>query len=237
MQTSLVQKLAAYKPSQEGIDLVKQTKMLLLVGISGAGKDTMKVQLLKHGGYHHIISHTTRSPRYNHGLLEQDGVDYHFISLEEAEKMLDEQAFIEAKSYSDNIYGTSLREIRIAHDSGAIAVTAIEVQGVAEYKALSDDVRAVFLLPPSFDVWQRRLAQRYEGTTLDEEDIAKRMNTAKEELAHALETDYFHFVINDELSKTFDTINRLAHHEPVDNTDDETRALAQKIARELENHN
>src|SRR3989344_4144134 len=186
MTPSLEQKLASYKPTQSAINLVGQAKILLLVGISGAGKDTVKTQLIKRGGYHHIISHTTRPPRFNHGVLEQDGIDYHFISLRRAEQMIDEQAFIEVKTYSGNVYGTSVDEILAASKSGEVAITDLEIQGVAEYKSLSRGVRAVFLLPPSYEVWQERLSRRYSGGIVDQEDIAKRMRTAKQELDHAL---------------------------------------------------
>src|ERR1700694_1851350 len=118
MTPSLVSAIEHYKPSQSVINTVIHTKILLLVGISGAGKDTVINQLLQTGSYHYIVSHTTRAPRTNHGLLEQDGVEYHFITFKQAEEMLKQQAFVEAKRYGNNLYGTSAAEIQAAHDSG-----------------------------------------------------------------------------------------------------------------------
>ncbi|HEY5152503.1 MAG TPA: hypothetical protein VII55_00865, partial [Candidatus Saccharimonadales bacterium] len=136
MDKALARKLSAYRPAQSTAELIKKTPILLLVGPTGAGKDSLKDKLLATGDYHHIISHTTRPPRINHGVIEQDGREYHFIDAHKAKKMLDDQALIEAKIYSGNLYGTSVAEIQAAKDEGKIAMTDIEVQGVAEYKTL-----------------------------------------------------------------------------------------------------
>lgn len=230
MEDTLKAKLETYRPSKGAIKLVNNTNILLLVGISGAGKDTTKIQLLKHGGYHHIVSHTTRPPRFNHGIMEQDGVDYHFIDLAQANKLVDEQKFIEAKIYSGNVYGTSISEIEVAHNAGQTAVTDLEVQGVVEYKSLNDRVTAVFLLPPDYATWQARLQQRYAGGEIDQVDMKKRMHTASLELQHALETDYFHFVVNDDLTQTVQTVHHLAHA----HTRATPNSIAQKLAIQLE---
>jgi guanylate kinase len=236
MDTHLSVKIAPYVPSAEAIDIVKKTNILLLVGISGAGKDTVSKLLVQQGGYHGITSHTTRSPRINHGQAEQDGVEYHFISMADAERMVADKAFIEVKMYSGNLYGTSLNEIKAAHDTGKIAIAVIEVQGVAEYKALSPEAKAVFLLPPNYETWQQRLKKRYEGFAINEADMQKRMQTAQEELEHALETDYFHFIVNDDLQTTIKEVNEYAHQTTVSNRDDTSREIAQKIATQIAKH-
>src|ERR1039458_2227628 len=89
MNASLAAKLAAYKPAAATTELIRSTPILLLVGPTGAGKDSLKDKLLATGQYHHIVSHTTRPPRINHGIVEQDGREYHFIDMATAEKMLD----------------------------------------------------------------------------------------------------------------------------------------------------
>ncbi|HVV66937.1 MAG TPA: hypothetical protein VHB72_02600 [Candidatus Saccharimonadales bacterium] len=230
----LRQKLLRYKPSTATAQLVQQTPILLLVGISGAGKDSIKTKLLATGNYHHIISHTTRPPRENRGILERDGVEYHFINLAQAEKMLDEGAYVEAKMYSGNVYGTSVAEIQAAHDEGKIAVTDLEVQGVAEYKAMApDSVYAVFILPPDYDTWQERLKSRY-GDSIHQHDLHKRMHTAKLELQDALEKNYFRFVINDELGQTVEAVDEIAHGASAGKESDEGRHVAQEILARLE---
>lgn len=229
----LKQKLSQYKPSDSTINLIQQTPILLLVGVSGAGKDSIKHKLLDTGKYHHIVSHTTRAPRENHGVLEQDGREYHFISLAEAEKMLDEQAFIEAKMYSGNLYGTSVAEIQTAHDDGKIAVTDVEVQGVAEYKSLAPSAQAIFVLPPSYEVWQKRLKSRYEESDISPEDIKRRMQTADQELQEALQKDYFRFVINDGLDQAVQAADAIAHGALAGEESAAARALAEDLLSRL----
>jgi guanylate kinase len=230
--THLRQKLADYKPSAETIELVRSTPIVLLVGVSGAGKDSIKQKLLATGQYHHIVSHTTRQPRENRGIPEQDGVDYHFIDLGEAEKMLDSGAFVEAKLYSDNVYGTSAAEIQRARDDGKVAVTDIEVQGIAEYKAMAPSVHAIFILPPSYEIWQERLRNRYEGKA-DTTDMERRMHTARAELQEALDKDYFDFVINENLDTAVEMVDAIAHGSQADKNAGAAQALAQQLLGQL----
>jgi guanylate kinase len=208
----------------------------LLVGPTGAGKDSLKDKLLETGQYHHIVSHTTRKPRINHGILEQDGREYHFIDKATAEKMLDEHGFIEAKMYSGNLYGTSVAEIRAAHDEGKIAMTDLEVQGVAEYKALDPSVMAVFLLPPDFRTWQERLQRRY-GDVVDAEDSRLRMQTALDELQQLLTTNYYVAVINDDLEETYQHIKTVVDSQNHTTPDEaRARAVAEQLAKDIQAH-
>lgn len=228
----LKQKLENYRPSAATIALVKDTPILLLVGVSGAGKDSIKQRLLESGNYHHIVSHTTRPPRENHGVPEQDGKEYHFITLAESEKMLDSGAYVEAKFYSGNVYGTSAAEIQAAHDDGKIALTDVEVQGVSEYMEISDKVCAIFVLPPSYEVWQQRLRSRYDDD-IDPEDIRRRIQAAKYELEEALHKDYFRFVINDDLDAAVEATNQIAHGAPAGKESEAAHALAHDLLSRL----
>ncbi len=236
MVTPLQQKLIAYQPAEAIKKLIQDTPILVLVGPTGAGKDSLKDKLLQTGRYHHIISHTTRPPRINHGTIEENGREYHFIDKAIAEQMLDDQAFIEAKMYSDNLYGTSVAEIQAAHDQGKIAMTDIEVQGVAEYKALDPGVMAVFLLPPDFQTWQDRLQRRY-GDVVDAADARRRMQTALDELDQLLSTDYYIAVINDDLDTAFDQVQAITSSQDHTTPDEPAaRAVAQQLAQDIRSY-
>lgn len=236
MDDELAAKLAAYKPDESVRQLIKETPILLLVGPTGAGKDSLKDKLLETGEYHHIVSHTTRRPRINHGILEEDGRDYHFIDRAAAERMLDDHGFIEAKMYSGNLYGTSVAEIQAAHDEGKTAMTDIEVQGVAEYKALDPGVMAVFLLPPDFKTWQERLQRRY-GDVVDAEDSRLRMQTALDELQQLLTTDYYVAVINDDLDTALAEIKTIVSSRDHTTPDEpRARAVAEQLAKDIQAH-
>jgi guanylate kinase len=233
MDSSLPDSLKDYKPSNETIELIKSTPILLLVGPTGAGKDSLKDRLLEAGDYHHIVSHTTRPPRINHGVLEADGREYHFIDMQTAENMVSDKSFVEAKVYSGNLYGTSAGEIRAANDEGKIALTDIEVQGVAEYKAFDKNVMAVFLLPPDFETWQARLQRRY-GDVVDAADARKRMETALDEIEQLLSTDYYAGVINDDLNETYEAVQHYASTRTIDAvTQEKAHAVAVKLADDI----
>lgn len=235
MEERLQQLVDTYKISPEATELVRKTPIVLLVGVSGAGKDTIKHRLLQTGKYHHIVSHTTRQPRENGGLMEQDGVDYHFISKDKAVSMLENGEFVEAKKYGDNLYGTSVAEIHQAKNEGKIAITDLEVQGVVEYKALSPNVIAQFILPPDYNEWQRRLHARYGTGGADPEDIAKRMRTAIAELQEALQQPYYHFVVNENLDDALRAVDKIAHHHDEFTTVDRSfRRWAEQLLEDLQ---
>lgn len=215
MDDKISQKLFNYQADESAKQLVKATPILLLVGPSGAGKDSIIGKLSQAGGFHRIISHTTRKPRINKGVMEQDGKDYFFIDKPKAEAMLDDKAFIEAKLYSHNVYGTSVAEIQRAHDEAAIAMTDLEVQGVAEYKELDPNVLAVFLLPPNFEIWQDRLQKRHSKIS-DKEDYCRRLRTALKEFKVLLNNDYYVPVINDDLDETAQYVEQVARTKNVD---------------------
>ena len=118
-----------YQPSDAAIDLVRNTHITLLVGISGAGKDTIKKRLLADSDYRDIISHTTRAPRSNNGVPEVADVDYHFIDEAEARRMVEGQEFIEAKYVHGTVYGTSVSELRQSYDQRKIAITDVMFRG------------------------------------------------------------------------------------------------------------
>jgi len=234
---TLEQMITVYEPTPETVELVQNSNITLLVGISGAGKDTIKKKLLEKDGYSDITSHTTRPPRMNNNVLEQDGQEYHFVSVETAQDMLVQKAFIEAKLVHGTVYGTSTDEVRRAHDQQKIAVTDIDVQGVDEYKQLSQDVIAIFILPPSFEIWRQRLMQRYESAEAFDEEWPKRRTSAVQELQQALSVPYYHFIINDELARSVQIADEIAHQGDLFNRkDDEARLVARDLLEDILAH-
>jgi guanylate kinase len=83
---------------------------------------------------------------------------------------------------------------------------------VAEYAALTPTLRPIFVLPPSYEVWQKRLLSRYGGDqAAHAADIQRRLRIAREELLHVRTTDYFSLVVNDDLRQTVQKVDELAH--------------------------
>ena len=229
--------IANYTPSQAAIDLVKSTKIVLLVGIAGAGKDTIKHRLLENEAFRDIVSHTTRAPRINNGVAEVDGEDYHFIDTQTALRMAASHEFVEIKQVHDTMYGTSVRELEIARDEDKIAITDIDVQGVDEYKSLSSAVVAVFILPPSYDVWRSRLSKRYATEEEFAREWPKRRESAIRELERVLSVPYYHFLINDDLDRAIRVTSEIAERgDSFVRKDDEARLAARDLLQEIIAH-
>lgn len=235
MSDSIKTLIENYRTPTRAVELVNKTNVILLVGISGAGKDTILKELLKTNRFHYIVSHTTRKPRENHGVLEQDGIDYHFIDTDQAVKMLKAGEFVEAKFYSGNVYGTSIKEFEAAKTEHLTAITDIEVQGVEEYMKISSTVIPIFILPPGYDVWQQRINNRYVGGVVNSEDRALRINTAIKELNQALDSDYYQYVINDDLENTVDIILEIADGHLSSKKNQEAKSVAVGLLDALKN--
>lgn len=201
-----------YNPSEAAIQTVRSVKLALLVGISGAGKDTIKQQLLQSGEYHDVVSHTTRLPRSNRGKAETQGIEYHFVSMGEMTDMLENHELIEANRYSNNVYATSVIEFEHARKEKRIAITDVDINGVEIYKTIApDSVFPIFLVPPTYAVWVQRWRQRYGDDYVNHlDDFERRKQTAIAELEHVMQTSYFFYVINDTLDAAIAEVDAIA---------------------------
>lgn len=227
---SLIEK---YRTPKEAVQVVKNTKIALIVGITGAGKDTIKKGILTRPGFGEIISHTTRTPRENSGVMEKNGVDYHFITLETAKQMLEREDFIEAKLVHGTVYGTATDDVLAAGHEG-VAITDLDVQGVAEYREISDEVVAIFVIPPSYDEWLKRLKRRYATEEEFMREWPKRRESAISELRHALEVPYYHCVINDDIDRAVEVAAEIAQRDDVfTRKDDEARIVARDLLQQI----
>ncbi len=184
-----------------------KTKPLFIVisAPSGCGKTTLIDMLLQeYSDIVYSISCTTRAPRGE----EEDGVDYHFKTVERFEELIAEDAFIEHARVHGNYYGTLREPIESALREGCSVILDIDVQGAAkvrEYvRALpdSDPMKAgyvdIFILPPSMEELRSRLVGR--GTD-SPEAVEKRLENAEGEIARAGE--YMFRVTNDDLGMAY----------------------------------
>lgn len=170
----------------------KMSKGLLIVvsAPSGCGKGTILGEILKDDKFYYSVSATTRSPREG----EQNGVNYHFITREDFEERIKNNAMLEYAEYCGNYYGTPKKEIEEMREMGKNVLLEIEVQGAMKVREICPDALFVFILPPSVNELERRLRKR--GTETDEV-IAERVSQAKGELAFAEKYDYV--VVNNAL--------------------------------------
>jgi len=157
---------------------------------SGAGKTSLVQELLvRHSDVVVSISHTTRKKRD----VERDGVNYHFISKDEFEKMMNNGDFLEYANVFGNYYGTSRQHIQEQLLLDKDVILEIDWQGARQIRNLESGCKTIFVLPPSIEALRHRLESRDE----DSDDIIEvRMNEAASEMSHYAEFDYI--VINDE---------------------------------------
>lgn len=191
--------LTDYRHSRQAQDLLADLRLALLVAPSSSGRNTIIRELLKTGEYHFIISDTTRNPRVNDGVPEQDGVDYWFRSEEHVLEDIREGNFLEAALiHKQQVSGVSIRELRRAHDDNKIAITDVNPDGAANIHLIKPDTVSIFVVPPSFPVWIERLHHR---GALPEEEVRRRLESAVSEFETALREDYYTYVVNDDLSQ------------------------------------
>ncbi len=159
-------------------------KLFVITAPSGAGKTSLVRALLEADSQAMLsISYTTRPMRPG----EVDGKDYHFVTREAFEAMLERGDFLESAEVYGNYYGTSQPWLEGAMNSGSDVILEIDWQGAAQVRKLFPDAVGVFILPPSIDVLRQRLNSRGQDS---DEVIARRVAAAKEDMSHVNEFDY-----------------------------------------------
>lgn len=225
--------LRDYQPPETAVDVVRNAKIALLAGLSGSGIHTIKRALLENGEFAEIISHTTRQPREVGGVIEQDGREYYFVSDDDMTDKLHDQLFVEAKLVNGTAYGTSVASVVQAASRG-VAIADVDVMGVEEYKAMSDQVVAIFIISPTYDEWMRRLKRRYKTNEDFLHEWPKRREHAIKELTRALEVPYYHVVVNDDLDRAIAVTAEIASRPDVfTRKDDEARLVARDLLQQI----
>ena len=182
--------------------------LVILSGVSGAGKDTIKKELMKR--MNNIISlpsFTSRTMRDG----EQEGVQYHFISKEEFEDKIRKGDFYEYDVHHGNYYGTSRELMNEKLSQGKIIVKDIEVNGTENLlKLLANDTRIVTIfLKVEKEELKRRLENRVDKP--DFQEIQLRLNRFDYEESKIGMYDYV--IKNDDLEKTYQIIRTIIEYE------------------------
>ncbi len=182
--------------------------LVLLSGVSGAGKDTIKKQLIaRMDNVESLPSYTDRAPRAN----DVAGVTYNFVSTEEFERMIKDGELYEYSVHHEHYYGTSKKLLNEKINNGKIIVKDIEVNGVENLlKLLKNDVKIVtiFLRVPKEQL-QKRLEKRVDKPSLKE--IQLRLNRFDYEESKIGMYDYI--IKNNDLEKTVQIIMTIINNE------------------------
>ena len=199
--------LKNYQVSEEGKQKLKDIELVLLRAPSAGGRNTIIRELIKTGKYVSFVTDTTRPPRLNDGVMEQDGVEYWFRSEDEILSDLREGNYIEAEIiHNQQVSGMSIRELQSAAGHGKIAISDIHFEGMSSVMAAKPDTHAIFITPPTYEEWVKRFKGRGEMT---EEETHNRLSTAEHDYHHALSNDYYSFVINDSYLLSADHIRHI----------------------------
>lgn len=225
--------LANYQASEEARRLLKADPLVVLAGISGGGRNTMIQQLVKSAGYYYAISDTTRPPRRNNGVLEKDGSPYWFKTEQEVLQGVERGRYVApAIIHNQQVSGIGLQEIKTAKDRGLIAISEIETLGVDQtLKLIPGSLVPIFVLPPSYPEWMRRWTGR--GHMADQEK-QNRLASSRKELSMALNKDYYHFVINDDLNKAVSGVKKIVAGKIDPKHELAGRQLAEEILANIE---
>ena len=182
--------------------------LVLLSGVSGAGKDTIKKELIERmENVVSLPSYTDRKPRNN----DIPGVTYNFVTTEQFEQAIKNGELYEYSIHHEHYYGTSKKLLNEKVNSGKIIVKDIEVNGVENLlKILKDEVKIVtiFLRVPKEQL-KKRLESRIDNPS--SEEIQLRLNRFDYEESKIGMYDYV--IKNNNLEKTVNIIMEIIKNE------------------------
>ncbi len=162
----------------------RPSRLVVLAGPTAVGKGTVSSAVRKlHPEVWISVSATTRPPRPG----EVHGVHYWFVSDAEFDRMIADGDLLEwAVVHGTARYGTPRRPVEEQLANGRPAMLEIDLQGARQVRESMPGALFVFLKPPSWEELVRRLVGR--GTE-SEAERARRLETARQELAAESEFD------------------------------------------------
>lgn len=172
-------------------------KLLIFSAPSGAGKTTIVKHLLsKYSTLEFSVSVCSRAPRNG----EVNGVDYHFLSVDDFRKRIANNEFVEWEEvYPGSYYGTLWSEVHRIWNKGNHVMFDVDVKGgVTLKKKFPNNSLAVFVMPPSIDELRARLIKRGTET---ESSINIRVGKAQEEMEYANQFDVI--IVNRQVETAF----------------------------------
>lgn len=176
----------------------------MLAAPSGGGKTSLIRALIQQDdNLRPSVSHTTRPAR----PAEIEGVHYFFVGKDEFQDLIEQDAFLEYALVFDDYKGTTRAAVDEELAAGHDVLLDIDWQGARQVRESMPGSQSIFILPPSLEVLNERLAHRGQDSP---EIIARRMSKARSEIAHWDEFDFV--VINDDFQDTLDNIRSIVRH-------------------------
>jgi guanylate kinase len=174
-------------------------QLFTITGPSASGKSTVAKRVFENES----TSHATRQPRTTNGIKEVDGVDYHFITLEQFEKMNNNNEFCETVGYLTNKYGITKKVIEQDIEKYGKTVVVCTYEGMLQIKEVYPAVTSIFVFGSREDVEQNIRARGDK-----EEDIQKRLALYDSEMANVTNFDFVIQNVRGQLDQTVETVKK-----------------------------
>ena len=181
----------------------KNSKLFVISGPSGVGKDTILNQMKKiYPSNHYVVTVTTRKKRIN----EIDGKDYFFVTNEKFQDMIDSNEFLESATVYNNNYGVPKNQVFLALSQNKNVIIKADIQGAKTIKNTIDGTTTIFINPPDISKLADHLSSRMSES---KESFRLRMETSLLEIESQNEFD--HVVNNPEgkIDQTLEKINAI----------------------------
>ena len=232
--------LLNYKMSPHEIEILSEIDLVVMSGLTGGGRNTVINRLVATDIYHYIVSDTTRPPKIRDGAMERDGVNYFFRKESDLLRELQNGEFLEAEViHSQQVSGTSIRELQKAHTSGKIAVCELEYGGINNIAQAKPDTHVIGILPPTYEEWIRRFRDREE---IHEQEFVNRLHTAEKVLENMINKSYFRIAINDDIEDCVSFVRKVVEKNEYTDEDRDyglnvAVSILEKVRESLKIHN
>lgn len=192
--------LSNYRISEESSSKLRSVQMAVFSGLAASGRNTVINRLLETGLYYFLISDTTRPPKLRDGKMEQDGINYHFVTEEQFLDNLKSGMVIEAELiHEQQVSGTMVSEVLHAASLNKIALAEVEYLGANNIARANPDAIMIGLIPPGYDEWIRRFTSR---EVVSQDELHNRLRTARKVLQNFLDKPFYKILVNDNLNET-----------------------------------
>jgi len=191
------------KRTSHKFNLRAKPLLIVLSGPSGAGKDAVLSRMKASGcSLKHVTTVTTRPQR----TKERDNIDYHFVSTERFQEMIENKELLEWANVYGSWYGVPKQPVEQALDKGQDVIIKVDIQGAATIKKILPQAVFIFLTPPTIEELTIRLKQRQ---TESSSKLALRIKTAEEEMKQLPLFDYIVLNREDEVELAVSNIKAI----------------------------
>jgi guanylate kinase len=216
--------LQDYQASPQALDHLKDVDFVAVVGPTAVGKTTLiKAAVASDPRMHMLVAGTSRLPRPG----EKDGVDFHYGTPQAMQARAEKGGYVTLiLGVSGDFYTTAPED----YPPGKIILLATLSSAVNGFRKLPyKNFRTIFILPPSYEIWQQRLHQH----DFDEQQLQRRLQEAATSLEFGLQDSATQFVTNDELAAATKDFLQLAQGHPATESQATARELATKLLEKV----